>query len=74
MSVDHKMAVLSILSKIFQKSFSSADIGQIRKYQVLAFIKVPTTRKRQQGSRKFRIQGGPFNFQKKLKKACQVYI
>ena len=55
MSVDHKMAALSIFSKICQKPFSLTDIVQLHKYQVLAFINVPTTRKRQQGSGKFRI-------------------
>ena len=73
MSVDHKMVVLSIFSKICQKYFSKGDNVQIHKHQVLAFINVPTTRKRQQGS-KFRIQGSPFNFQQNLKKACRVYI
>ena len=49
------MAALSIFSNISQKSFSLADIVQLHKYQVLAFINVLTTRKRQQGSGKFRI-------------------
>ena len=52
---DHKIATLSVFSKICQKSFSLADIVQLQKYQVFAFINVPTTRKRQQGSGKFRI-------------------
>ena len=55
MSVDHKMAALSIFSNICQKSFSLADIVQLHKYHVLAFIMVLTTRQRQQGSGKFRI-------------------
>ena len=53
--IDRKMAALSTFSKICQKYFSLADIFQLHKYQVLAFINVPTTRKRQQGSFKFRI-------------------
>ena len=32
-----------------------ADIFQLHKYQVLPFVNVPITRKRQQGSGKFRI-------------------
>ena len=32
-----------------------ADIVQLHKYQVLLFLNVPTTSKRQQGSGKFRI-------------------
>ena len=49
------MAALSTLSKICQKSFSLDDIFQLHKYQVVAFINVPTIRKRQQGSFKFKI-------------------
>ena len=62
------------VTKICQISFPPADIVQIHEYHVLAFINVPTKRKIQQGSRKFRIQGGPFNFQHNLKKLCRVYI
>ena len=40
------------MSKIL---FSLADIVQLHKYQVLLFLNVPTTSKRQQGSGKFRI-------------------
>ena len=46
---------LSTFHKIFQKSFLLADIVQLHKYQVLAFINGPTTCKRTQGSGKFRI-------------------
>ena len=53
--IDRKMVALSTFSKICQKSFSLVDIFQLRKYQVLAFINVPTTHKRQQGSFIFRI-------------------
>ena len=64
------MAAPLTFSKICQKSFLLADIVQLYKYQVLAFIKVPTTRKRQQGSDKFWIKfnGGPFNFQQNFRK------
>ena len=55
MSVDHIMAALSAFSKICQKSFLLADIFQVYKYQILAVINVPPTRKKQQGSGKFRI-------------------
>ena len=49
------MAALSAFSKICQKSFLLADTFQLEKYQILAVINVPTTRKKQQGSGKFRI-------------------
>ena len=55
MSIDCKIAALSILSKICQNSFSLADIFQLHKYQVLALINVPAIRKRKQGSGKLRV-------------------
>ena len=45
-SVDRKFAALSIFIEICLKSFSLADIFQLHKYQVLAFINMLTTRKR----------------------------
>ena len=50
MSIGRKMAALSIFSKINQKSFSLTDTFRLQKYQLLAFINVSTTLKRQQGS------------------------
>ena len=46
-SIDRKIAALSIVSKIYQKFFSLTDIFQLHKYQVLAVINMPNTRKRQ---------------------------
>ena len=40
-SIDRKIAALLFFSKICQKSFSLADIFQLHKCQVLAFINVP---------------------------------
>ena len=44
MFIDCEMMILPIFHKVYQKSFSLADIFQLQKYQVLAFINVPTTR------------------------------
>ena len=55
MFIDCKMAILPIFHKVYQKSFSLADIFQLQKYQVHLFINVPTTRKRELGSGKFKI-------------------
>ena len=57
-SIDCKMVDLSIFSKISPKFFSLTDIFQLHKYHVLSLINVPITRKKQQGSVKFRIWKG----------------
>ena len=71
MFIDHKIATLSIFSKLCQRTFSLADIFQIHIY---AFIAMPNTRKRQQPSSKFRIwknfecKIASFQFSKKFEK------
>ena len=49
------MTALSILNRIYQKSFLLADIFQLLKYQAFAFINMPARSKREQSSGKFRI-------------------
>ena len=53
MSIDSKNP-FKFLAKLVIKLFL-ADIFQLHKYRVLAFIIVPITRKKQQGGGKFRI-------------------
>ena len=68
-SIDRKMAALSIFSEICEKSISCVEIFQLYKYQVLTFINAPTTR-----SDKFRIckvlivKWGPIQFSTKFEK------
>ena len=49
------MVAFLIFRKICQKSMSSADIFHFHKYQVLAFVIVISTPKKEQGSGKFKI-------------------
>ena len=78
-SIEHKIAALSIFSRICQKSISLANIFQLCKYQVLAFINIPTTSKIKQSSAKFRIwkflivKLWPFKFLTKFEEKSVVF-
>ena len=78
-SIDRKMAALSFYSKICQNPCHWLIIFNFNKYQVLAFINVTITRKRQQGSNKFRIwkvlivKWRPFQLLSKFEK-CVAFI
>ena len=49
------MTALSIFSKICKNLFLLADIFQLHNCQLLGFINVSTSRKREQGSGKLRV-------------------